>query len=327
MSIYSDSASRPGQINSAGDDRALFLTEFGGLVITSYKRHVGDYDSLRWVKNITQGKSDTFPIIGRKDEATEHEPGELVLGGKVDHNQIEITVDKLVFDSIFIPEIDELLNHIEVRGPYAESLGQSLGTLDAKRIAITHILASRKYFVGASATGVPAGQPAPSYAFDSNMKTSATVLESAMFSGRQYMLEQDISGNEPEVRLPHQQVLLLARQIGLDPSTSVAREGAGSGNRVTGTIGRMVGMEIMGTNFIPKTNISIGNSKYQGNFTTTVGHIGSKMAVGSLERRGFKLVMKDIPERFGAQMIASKVNGHGILRPECSFELATAVRS
>lgn len=327
MNQYTDAASRTGQRNLAGDTRALFLTEFGGLVLTAYLRLVRQYDNMRWIKQITQGKSDTFPIIGRKDDAAEHEAGDLILGGKIAHNDIEITVDKMVFDSVFIPEEDELLNHIQVRGPYAEQLGQSLGTLQAKRIAITHILASRKYYVGNTPTGVPQGQPAPGYAFDANMKTSATALETALFAARQYLLENDISGNEPEVRLPHQQVLLLARNIGLDPATSVAREAAGSGNRVQGTIGRMVGMEIEGTNFIPKTNITTGNTKYQGNFTTTVGHVGSKMAVGSLERKAMNIVMKPIPERLGTQLIASQLNGHGILRPECSFELATAVRS
>lgn len=326
MSQFTDSASRPGQINSTGDDRALFLTEFGGLVITAYLRLIQQYAQLRFIKNITQGKSDTFPIIGRKDDATEHEAGELILGGKIDHNQVEITVDKMIIESVFIPEIDELLNHISVREPYAEQIGQSLGTLDAKRIAITHILASRKYYVGNTPTNVPNGQPAPGYSFNAAMKTSAAVLENALFEAKQYMLENDISGYEPEVRLPHQQVLLLARTIGLDPATSVARPEAGSGNRVKGTIGEMVGMGVTGTNFIPKTNITVGNTKYQGNFSTTVGHVSSKMAVGTLERKGVTLVWKDVPERLGTQIIGSRLNGHGVLRPECSYELATATR-
>jgi len=319
MSSYTDAASRSGQRNFSGDDRALFLTEFGGMVITAYLELVSQYDSMRWIKQITQGKSDTFPIIGRKRDAAEHEAGELILGGKIEHDDIEITVDKMLFDSVFIPEIDELLNHISVRQAYATQLGQSLGTTQAKRIATTHIKASR------DTVDVRPGQPVPSYAWDVNMRTSATAIETALFAAAQYQAENDISGVPWEVRLPHAQVLLCARNIGLQ-ATDVSRPEAGSGNRVTGKVGQMVGMAVEGTNFIPKTNITNGPAKYQGDFSTTVGHVGNKYAVGSLERKAMRVVMKEQEERLGTIIIASQLNGHGILKRENSFELATAVR-
>lgn len=326
MSQYTEAASRTGQRAGAGDARALFLTEFGGMVITAYEE-ANDYNDLRYIKSITQGKADTFPIIGRKRDAAEHEPGELILGGTIEHNDVTITVDNMVYDAVFLPEIDELLNHISVREPYAQQLGQSLGSLQAKRIAIMHILASRKYYVGNTPTGVPQGQPAPSYAYDANMRTSASVLESAFWAAKQYILENDMSGQEVNARLPHQQVLLLARNFGLDPTASTDRAEAGSGNRVTGELGRIVGMNVKGTNHLPKTNITTGPAKYQINASTTVGHIGNRMAVGSLERKAMQMTLKDQPERLGVLMIASQLNGHDVLRPECSFELATAVRS
>jgi len=121
MSDYTDAASRFGQKAGTGDDRALFLTEFGGLVINTYDE-VMDYQNLHWVKNITQGKSDTFPIIGRKRDASEHEPGELILGGTIPSDEIEITLDKMVYDSVFIPEIDELISHFSVEDPYSHQL-------------------------------------------------------------------------------------------------------------------------------------------------------------------------------------------------------------
>lgn len=316
MSEFTDAASRPGQRAGAGDDRALFLTEFGGLVITSYDE-VNDYANMSWVKTITQGKSDTFPIIGRKRDASEHTPGERVLGGTIEHNDVEITVDKLVFDSVFIPEIDELLNHIEVRGPYASQLGQSLGSLSSRRKAIMHILASRK-------TAVAQGQPIPSYAFHANMKTSATELETGLWSAKEFLLENEISGEKPVCKLPHQQVLLMARNFGL--TSSDTRPESGSGNRVKGTLGEVVGFDVNGSNHIPSTNITTGLTKYQGDFTTTVGHVSTKMAVGTLRVRGMKLVMKEQEDRFGTIIIASEVEGHGILRGEASFELATATR-
>ncbi len=318
MSEYTAAASRPGQKAGAGDDRALFLREFGGLVLTAYLEIVKQYDSLRWVKHITQGKSDTFPVIGKKRDASEHEPGEEIKGGKILHDEIEVTLDKMVYDSVFIPEIDELMLHYELRGPYATQLGQSLGSLQAKRIAIMHILASRSTAV--------LDMPTPSYAFAANMRTSATAIETAYFAAEEFLRTNDISGAAVEGRLPWQQYLLCARNLGLDPTRDVAREGAGSGNRVTATLGKIANIDTMGTNYIPKGVVASGPTKYQGDFTNVVGHIGNRMAVASLERKAMQITTKDQAERLGTIMIASQLNGHGILRGECSFELATVTR-
>ena len=325
MSDFTDAASRAGQRAGTGSDRALFLVEFGGQVLTAYTE-VLDYDDLRYVKNITQGKSDTFPIIGRKREAAEHDPGEIILGGTIIHDDVAISLDKMVYDSVFIAEIDELMNHFEVRAPYAQQLGQSLGSLQSKRIATTHILASRKFYVGGVPTGVPQGQPNPQYFWDANMKTSASVIETALWGSKQFLLENEMSGQELIGMFPHQQVLLLARSFGLS-SGDVARPEAGSGNRVSGELGQMVGFKIKGTNHIPKTNVTTGAANYQGNFSTTMGHISTRMAVGSLERKAMQMTMKDQPERLGTLLIASQLNGHGVLRPECAIEFATAVRT
>lgn len=322
MSEYTDAASRFGKKAGVGDDRALFLTEFGGMVINTYDEAM-DYNNLRFVKTITSGKADSFPIIGRKRDASEHEAGELILGGTIESNEVTITLDKMVYDAVFVPEIDELISHFEVRQPYAHQLGQSLGSLQAKRVAIMHILASRKFYVAGVPTGVPQGQPAPGYAYNANMKTSATEIETAMFAGRQYLLENEISGAEPILKLPHQQYLLLARNFGVENF----KDAAGSGSRVTGKVGQIVGFSVEGTNHIPKTNITTGLAKYNGDFTTTVGHISSMFAVGSLERKAMRIVVKDQEERLGTIIIASQFNGHDVLRPEASFELATAVRA
>lgn len=326
MSEYTDAASRPGQKAGTGDDRALFLTEFGGMVITTYDE-ANDYKNMSWSKSITQGKSDTFPIIGRKRDATEHEAGELILGGKIEHNEVEISLDKMVYDAVFIPEIDELIAHWDNRGPYAHQLGQSLGSLYSRRVAIMHILASRKFYVAGVPTGVPQGQVAPGYAYHTNMATSASELETAHWAAKEYLLENEISGEAPVSKLPHAQYLLLARNFGLAASAESANPRAGSGNRVTADLGPVVGFQVEGTNHIPKTNITSGLAKYQGDFTTTVGHIGTKMAVGTLKRKAMRIVMKEQEERLGTIIIASEFNGHDVLRPEASFELATAVRA
>jgi hypothetical protein len=81
---------------------------------------------------------------------------------------------------------------------------------------------------------------------------------------------------------------------------------------------------VEGTNHLPRTNVTTGLAKYQGNYTGVVGHISNQMAVGTLSRRGMKVVMLDQPDRLGTLLLASKFNGHGILRGECSFEVSAS---
>ena len=324
MNQYTDARSRPGAKEASGtDDRQLFLIEFGGLVIQAYDE-VMDYQDLRFIKYIEQGKADSFPIIGRKRDATEHVPGDLILGGTINHDEVQIFLDNMLVDSAFIAEVDELMLHYDISAPYAHQLGQSLGSVTAKRIAIMHIQASRSgQTEGAGANpaldALVDGQPIPAYYYDPNLKTDPSKLENAAFLAKQYLLQNDMSGAEQFYMLPHQQILQLARYTGVEGGAV----STGSGNRAEGTIGRIAGLTPKGTNHIPVSQITTGLAKYQGNFSTTVGHISTKMAVGSLERRGLKVVMKQQDDRLGTLLIASMFNGHGTLRNECAIELCT----
>jgi hypothetical protein len=312
VSEYTDARSRPGQkLNTGTDDRQMFLVEFGDLVLQAWEE-TNAYEGLCFTKNITQGKSDTFPIIGRKRDAKEHEPGEIILGGRVEHNEVEISLDRMLVDSIFVAEVDELMNHYSVMEPYARQLGESLSTSYDRRVAIMHILASRV------TTRPYTGGPVPNGYFHANVITDPAHLENAAFAAVEFIRRFDVGGGPLSFRMPHQQQLLLARYA------PVASDNSRGNSIQTGSAGRIAGLTPEGVNHIPRTNITSGLAKYQGDFSATVGHISNRMAVGTLARRGLKVVMKDQADRLGTLMIASKFNGHGILRAECSFEIATS---
>lgn len=321
MSEFTDARSRPGQkLNTGTDDRALFLTEFGDMVLQAWEE-TNAYESMTWTKNISQGKADTFPIIGRKRDATEHEPGEIILGGKVEHNEVEVSLDKIVVDSAFIAEIDELLLHYDIRAPYARQLGESLSTVYDRRVAIMHILASRVTVrpYGQSLLAVAGGGPLPNGFFDSTVDTDPAKMEDAAFAAVEWIKRYDIGGGPLEYRLGWGQYLKLSKYSTIDKT-----QWSGSGNRSQGTVGLIAGIQPSANNHIPNTNITSGVAKYQGDFRDVVGHIGNKMAVATLARRGMKVAMSEQEDRLGTLLIASKLNGHGILRAECSFEVATS---
>ena len=318
MSAYSDAASKPGRKGTSGlDDRELFMREFGEMVLEAYEQTFDFKNGKTYVKQIDSGKADVFPIIGRKRDAADHVPGEIILGGGIEHNEVEISVDNMTVDAAFIAEIDTLLINYELSRPYARQLGESLASVSNGRIARVMVKASRK------TTAPYEGGPVPSYYYHADMKTDPSKLEDAAFAGVEYIKTYDIGGGQPTFFLPWKQQLLLARYTGIDTVDT-----SGSGNRAAGTVGQIAGLTIEGTNSIPNTNYTSDTfAKYNGDFTPTVGVISNQMAVGTLKRRGMKVVMKTQDDRLGTLLIASQLEGHGELRNECSFEVANAVRA
>lgn len=316
MSIYTTSRSQPGKKGpTGGDDRELFMENFGQYIVKAWDETF-DFEGETYVKQITSGKTDVFPIIGRlEQDVEEHVPGELIVGGTVEHNETEISLDAMLIQSAFIAEIDELLNHFPLSQPYGHLIGQSLASYSNARIGATMINASRVK------TPPFTGGPVPGYYHDANILTDPAKLEEAAFEGVAYIRKNDIGGGTPTYWLPWQQQLLLARYTGIDTVDS-----SGSGNRSAGTVGQIAGISVKGTNSIPNKDITTGRVKYQGDFTKTVGVIANRMAVGTLRSRGLRVTMTNKEDRLGTLLIGSKLEGHGILRPECSFEVTSAER-
>lgn len=315
MSVYTDARSKPGNKTNAGaDDRELFMRNFSDDVMEAYEQSF-DFEGQSLVRTISAGKSDVFPIIGRKRDAADHTPGEIILGGTVEHNEREISLDKITVDSAFIAEIDELMAHYPLAAPYSRQLGQSLSSVSNARIAQTMILASRE-------TVPPyTGGPLPSYYWNATVETDPSKLEDAAYAGVENIRVNDLGGGNPIFWLRWKQYLLLARYNGIDTEAT-----SGSGDRASGKVGLVAGIQPKGTNFIPNANVTTGLTKYQGDFRNTVGVIANQMAVGTLKRRAKKVVMKEQDDRLGTLLIASQLEGHGKLRPECSFEVAKAAR-
>jgi hypothetical protein len=318
MTAYTDSASRPGIKGTTGtDDTELFLRQFGDMVFEAYEESF-DFMGRTTVRPISSGKSQTFPIIGRKRDAADHTPGEQILGGTIEHNEIEVTLDPMLVDSLFLPEIDELMAHYPLSAPYARQIGHSLASSSNRKIGHTFINASRvidpPYEDG----------PVPGYFFHANMRTDPAQLEEAAFKAVEHIRTNDISGEGLFYMLPHAQYILLAKWVGIDQQDT-----SGSGNRAAGTVGKVAGIQIEGTNSIPTGNVTTytgRQTKYNGNFTNTVGLIANAMAVATVKRRGIRVTMKDKDDRLGTLIIGSKLEGHGIQRAECAFEITTTER-
>lgn len=118
--------SNPGQKLSAGDRDALFMKVFSGEVLTAFARNTVMM-SRHQVRTISHGKSASFAIMGRT-RAKYLAPGDSLddQRKKFEHNEKVIAIDGLLTADCLITDIDDAMNHYDVRVEYSRQLGEAL---------------------------------------------------------------------------------------------------------------------------------------------------------------------------------------------------------
>ena len=118
---------RPGQSNSTGDARALYLKLFSGEMFKGFQHNAIARD-LVMKRTLTNGKSLQFIYTGRTT-AEYHTPGNSILGnsdGAPPVAEKTITVDDLLISSAFVYNLDEVLSHYDLRSEISRKIGYAL---------------------------------------------------------------------------------------------------------------------------------------------------------------------------------------------------------
>lgn len=112
--------------NNGADKLALFLKVFGGEVLTAFAR-TSVTTSRHMVRSISSGKSAQFPVLGRT-QAAYLQPGENLddIRKDIKHTEKVITIDGLLTADVLIYDIEDAMNHYDVRSEYTSQLGESL---------------------------------------------------------------------------------------------------------------------------------------------------------------------------------------------------------
>lgn len=118
--------SNPGQKLSAGDRDALFMKVFSGEVLTAFARNTVMM-SRHQVRTIDHGRSASFAVMGRT-RAKYLEPGNSLddQRKKFEHTEKVIAIDGLLTADCLITDIDDAMNHYDVRVEYSRQLGEAL---------------------------------------------------------------------------------------------------------------------------------------------------------------------------------------------------------
>lgn len=310
--------SRLGDIDQGGGDLLeLFLKVFAGEVLTSFETSTLLKDKTR-MRVITSGKSASFPATYKASTAY-HTPGVELVGTAISHNEVVITVDDLLVSDVFIAEIDEAMNHYDVRAPYSMELGRALGVDYDKNIARSLIASARGAALFSGDTG---GQSVT----DADGRTSATSLAASIIASKQAMEEAEVPVDQVPVYAgvkPAQWYLLSQ-----EPTLILNRFVDGDGSYSKGVFEMIGGVKVQKANALPWTVDDSSNTnipaKYRVNMTNTIAVVWTDAAVATVQLRGLGLEAERDIRRQGTLMVGKYAVGHGLLRSKCAVEIKTA---
>jgi hypothetical protein len=300
--------------------RALMLKVFSGEVLTIFENTVATKGRIQF-RSIASGKSAQFPVMGRAS-AYYHTPGNEILGGKIKKNERVITIDELLIAPTFIADIDDAMNHYDVRSHYSQEIGRVLANQWDRHVLQVGVLAART-----TVANIPDESPAG---------TTITEATAGEFDDPDALVEVlvETSSRMDEKNIPEQ-----GRFAFLDPrdynrlimsEKAIVNEYRGQGSIATGTIPQLMGMEIVKTNQLPRTNVTADTveagteDKYLGDFRKTRALVMHQSAVGTVQLIGLKSRADYDPRRLGWLLNAMYSVGHGVLRPESAVEIANA---
>lgn len=328
--------SRPGQYESAGDARLQFEELFSGEVLTAFN-HTCIAMGLTRSRSIMNGKSYSFPLIGR-NSAKYHTPGQLIDTNSIDHAKRLVTIDDVAISPVFIAEIDEAMNHYEVRSQYSTECGEALAELIDRNIF--RMIAKAATIVdkaGAVAAGL---NPLDDETYTANITLGAigdeligAKIVDAIFKARTQLKNARVREKAVVVLRPEQYEAL----VNVSDVTKVAwmnKDVGGVGNTADGVIPRVAGLAVYESLQLPDTDESAGltdpeplagesgnTAKYRGDYSTLVGLVFTESAVATLKLMDVQVEHIPEPLRLGHNILGKMAVGHNILRPCCAVAI------
>ncbi len=301
---------RLGQQNNTGDDQALFL-KFYAETLGAFRRKTMFMDR-HYVRNITSGKSAQFPLIGRAGSYY-HTPGAEITGSAIPQNERTLNIDGILISPVTIADIDEMLNHYEVRREFTAALGEALALAFDSNVARTGILTARSAAWHASMPGGTAITAATA-------KTDAAALAAAIFSAGVAFDENFVPEDGRSAFIKPLQYALLAQS-----TTIQNKDIGGAGAYLEGKVPMVNSIELVKAQNLPTTNVTgTYNNKYNVDATNTAALVMHRTAVGTVKRQDISIKSEYSLRRLSTLILAMMLVGHGGLRPEAAAEIKTA---
>lgn len=315
-----------GNANSgATRDDALFLKVFAGEVITSFDR-ASKTQGADMVRSISNGKSATFPVMGRIG-ASYHAVGTEITGSDINHNEKVITINDLLISSVFVSNIEEAKNHWDVRSAYSTEIGRALAFQKDKHILQTIGQAS---LASASITGGDATTNIVNTGIASATdSTAANAMIDAIFAAAKELDANYVPSEGRKCFMRLEEYYKLA-----NATNAVNVDFSGNGSIAEGKVHKIAGIELIPVAHFVNSNVTSGTdagSATNGgstpqavNLSNFVALVSHPSAVGTVKLMDLAVEKEYDIRRQGTLMVAKYSMGHGVLRPEAAVGIKEA---
>src|SRR6056300_480736 len=317
-----------GNANSgATRDDALFLKVFAGEVITSFDR-ASKTQGADMVRSISNGKSATFPVMGRIG-ASYHAVGTEITGSDINHNEKVITINDLLISSVFVSNIEEAKNHWDVRSAYSTEIGRALAFQKDKHILQTIGQAAQ---ASANVTGGDAGTALTNVGIASaTAATAANAMIDSLFDAASALDSHYVPKEGRKCFLRLEEYYKLANATN---AVNIDFSGGANGGVAEGKVMKVAGIELIPTPHFVAANVNSGvdqGSATQGgsnpqavDLTNFVALVCHPSAAGTVKLMDLATEMEYDIRRQGTLMVAKYAMGHGVLRPEAAVGIKEA---
>lgn len=315
--------SNPGQKLSADDRDALFMKVFSGEVLTAFARNTVMM-SRHQVRTIDHGKSASFAVMGRT-RAKYLAPGNSLddQRKKFEHSEKIIAIDGLLTADCLITDIDDAMNHYDVRVEYSRQLGEALA--QSADCAIINELAN----MAAKDADVPENIPENGTGVDKvqgtgkafEFETGLAISQSADYGNKiiEGLLAARAAFTKNYVPMGDRYCLLtpegysaLIKALMPDSANYQALFDPNSGKLQT-----ICGFEVIEVPHLLNDGVD-GKHKLNTKFTAAKlqGIVFHRSAVGTVKLKDLAMERARRAEYQADQIIAKYAMGHGGLRPE-----------
>jgi hypothetical protein len=317
-----------GRVNASGTEDALFLKVFAGEVLTSFER-ASVTAGAETVRTISNGKSATFPVMGRT-VAAYHTPGAEITGNDINHNEKVITVNDLLISSVFLSNIEEAKNHYDVRGAYSSEIGRALAFQKDKHVLQT---IGQATLASASVTGGDAGTVLTNTGIASGTAaTAANAMIDSLFDAANNLDSHYVPKEGRKCFLRLEEYYKLANATN---AVNVDFSGGANGGVAEGKVIKVAGIELVPTPHFVASNITTAQpdagqaasltAKPQAvNLTNFVALVCHPSAAGTVKLMDLAVESEYDIRRQGTLMVSKYAMGHGVLRPEAAVGIKEA---
>lgn len=341
MALPDYAPSRLGQFNAAGDDRELFLKLFAGEVLTAFE-HTNIGMPLHRNRTISKGKSASFPLTGYAG-AEYHTPGAMIDPKKVKHGERVVTIDDLLISPVFIANIDEAMNHYDVRGIYAKEAGAALARQADRNVFRT--IAKAAFITDSTKAAAEFGTAFDDEVYTANQTigtvagdaTDPAKIVSAIYKAVEEFTKKNVPFENAVVVLAPEQYYALLNVSDVTKASWLNRDVGGVGSTAGRAIPMVAGLPVMVSNHLPQSNqttaLSDGDQapltasragKYKADFAKVKGLIFTPDAAATVKLMDLGVESEYQIERQGTLIVAKYAMGHNILRPACAQAILSA---